>query len=98
MEDKLSMRVSIAEKYYPLKVNRSEEERIRKAANLVNDRLLRYKQAYSLEDSPDFMAMVSLHFATKYLEVEESLNQEPIVEKLEDLNRVLASHLDNLES
>ena len=38
MEEKLSIRVNIADKYYPLKINRTEEERIRKAARLINER------------------------------------------------------------
>ena len=32
MEEKLSIRVNIADRYYPLKIERDDEERIRRAA------------------------------------------------------------------
>lgn len=96
MEDKLSIRVNIAEKYYPLKVNRDEEERIRKAAKLINDKLLLYKQTYSGKEASDFMAMVSLHFATKFLELEEKMDETPIVEKVTNLNENLEEYLNNV--
>jgi len=100
MEDKLSIRINIAERYYPLKVNRDEEERIRKAAKLINDKLLLYKQTYSGKDTPDFMAMVSLHFATKFLELEEKHDETPIIEKVSSLNDNIEEYLNsvNLES
>ena len=96
MEDKLSIRINIAESYYPLKVNRDEEERIRKAAKLINDKLLLYKQTYSGKDAPDFMAMVSLHFATKFLELEEKLDETPIIEKVVSLNENIEEYLNNV--
>jgi cell division protein ZapA len=97
MEEKLSIRVNIAEQYYPLKVNRDEEERIRKAAKLINDKLLQYKQTYSEKDVKDFLAMVSLHFATKFLEMEEEMDQAPIKEELANLNEEIEEYLNNIK-
>jgi len=37
MEEKLSIRVNIADRYYPLKIERDDEERIRRAAKMIND-------------------------------------------------------------
>lgn len=97
MEDKLSMRVSIADKYYPLKVGRDEEERIRKAAKIINDKLLQYKKAYSAEKLNDYMAMITLDFATRYLELEEKMNASSTIEKLENLNGEIENYIDNLD-
>ena len=36
MDDKLSIKVNVAERYYPLKIDRSDEEKIRRAARLIN--------------------------------------------------------------
>lgn len=95
MEEKLSMRINIAERYYPLKVNREEEERIRRAAKLINDKLLLYKQTYSGKEAQDFLAMVSLHFATKFLELEEKMDEQPVIEELTDLNENILEYLNN---
>lgn len=96
MEEKLSIRINIAERYFPLKVNRDEEERIRKAAKLINDQLLRYKQTYSGKDTPDFIAMVTLHFATKFLELEEKMDETPIIEKVASLDEEITEYLNNV--
>ena len=69
MDDKLSIRINIAERYYPLKVSRNEEEKIRKAAKMINDKLLLYKQNYAGKEALDFIAMVSLDFASKLIEI-----------------------------
>jgi cell division protein ZapA len=95
MEEKLSIKVNIAEQYYPLKVNRDEEERIRKAAKLINDKLLQYKQTYSDKEIQDFLAMVSLHFATKFLELEEKMDEMPIIEELVSINEEIEEYLNN---
>jgi len=44
MDDKLSIRVNVADRYYPLKVEREDEEKIRRAARLINEKVLQYKQ------------------------------------------------------
>ena len=97
MDDKLSIKVNIAEQYYPLKVNRDEEERIRKAAKLINDKLLQYKQTYSEKDMKDFLAMVSLHYATRFLELEEKMNEIPIKEELANMNEEIEEYLNRLK-
>jgi len=97
MEEKLSIRINIAEQYYPLKVNRNEEERIRKAAKLINDKLLQYQQTYSEKDVKDFLAMVSLHFATKFLELEEKMDDLPVKERLNDINEEIKEYLANIK-
>jgi cell division protein ZapA (FtsZ GTPase activity inhibitor) len=97
MDDKLSIKINIAEQYYPLKVNRDEEERIRKAAKLINDKLLQYKQTYSEKDMKDFLAMVSLHYATRFLELEEQTNEIPIKEELSNMNQEIEEYLDSIK-
>jgi cell division protein ZapA (FtsZ GTPase activity inhibitor) len=97
MDDKLSIKVNIAEQYYPLRVKRNEEERIRKAARLINDKLLQYKQTYSEKDIKDFLAMVSLDYANKYLELEEQMNEAPIKAELEEMNESIEDYLNSIK-
>ncbi len=97
MEDKLSIKVSIAGIYYPLRINREDEERYRKAAKLIDKKLLQYKQLYKDSSEKDFLAMVSLHFATNYLLIEESTDQTPVNNKLEELNETLLSHCEKYD-
>jgi len=87
MDDKLSIRVNIADRYYPLKVERENEERIRKAARMINEKVLQYKQRYSNKDVQDYLAMASLQYVIKLNEYEERLVTDDIPEALRELAR-----------
>ncbi len=92
MDEQLSIKVQIAERFYPLKIRRSEEEKIRKAARLINDKVLQYKQRYTDKDAQDFLAMVALQFVINLLDCEEEQNVVSLDQEL----GVLSSELDDL--
>jgi cell division protein ZapA (FtsZ GTPase activity inhibitor) len=93
MEDKLSIKVNLVDRYYPLKIDRKDEERIRKAARLINERVLQYKQRYTDKDTQDFLAMAALQFVIKNLEIEEQTNLQPIIEGINEINSELEEYL-----
>ncbi len=94
MEEKLSIKVNVAERFYPLKVDISDEEKIRKAARLINEKLLQYKQRYTDKDMQDFLAMAALQFVIKLIECEGSTKVSPVMEKLKDLDLQLGEYLN----
>jgi len=85
MDDKLSIRVNIADRYYPLKVERENEEKIRKAARMINDKVLQYKQRYTDKDVQDFLAMAALQYVIKLTEEEEKLEDDYLPDTIEEL-------------
>lgn len=93
MAEKLSIRVNIANRFYPLKIDLKEEENIRKAAKLINERVLQYKQKYVDKDIQDFLAMSALQFVTKMINLEENQNVLPLVDELSELNEELEEYL-----
>lgn len=93
MEDKLSISLNIADRYYPLKIDRREEEKIRKAAKLINDKVLQYKQKYAEKDEQDFLAMAALQFVTKVIESEDRVDVSPVVEEVKYLNQELEEYI-----
>ncbi len=88
----LSIKVQIAERFYPLKIKRQDEEKIRKAARLINDKILKYKQRYTDKDSQDFMAMAALQFVINLVDCEQQQNVVSLEEELGSLS----SELDEL--
>ena len=94
MEEKLSIRINIADRYYPLKIDRNDEEKIRKAARTINEKVLQYKQKYSDKDTQDFLAMAALQFVIKVIDGEEPKEDSGIYEKIRDLNDELESVLN----
>ena len=98
MEDeKLSIRLNLADRYYPLKIDPNDEEKIRKAAKLINEKILQYKQRYANKDTQDFLAMAALQFVIKYLEMDEQENSKAITDELEALNEELDNYLEKEE-
>ncbi len=85
MDDKLSIRVNVADRYYPLKVERENEEKIRKAARMINEKVLQYKQRYTDKDVQDFLAMASLQYVIKLNEEEEKLNDDRFSDTVKEL-------------
>jgi len=86
MEEKLSIRINIAERYYPLKIDRKDEENIRKAAKMINEKVLQYNKRYNDKDTQDFLAMAALQFVIKLNESEDRNEVEPILSEIEQLN------------
>lgn len=93
MDEKLSIRVNVADRFYPLRVDRGDEERIRKAAKLINDKVLQYKQRYNDKDVQDFLAMAALQFVIKMLEMENNQDAGPLVNAVALLDQKLESLL-----
>ena len=96
MEDKLTIRVNVADRYYPLKIDRSDEEKIRKAAKLINEKVAQYKGRYTDRDKDfqDFLAMAALQFVIKLIDSENRFEVAPIVDELDELNEWLDEYLE----
>jgi cell division protein ZapA (FtsZ GTPase activity inhibitor) len=93
MDDKLSIRVNIIDRYYPLKIDNKDEEKIRKAGKIINEKVLQYKQKYSDKDIQDFLAMASLQYVTRLIELEENADPASLVKGLNELNEELEIYL-----
>jgi cell division protein ZapA (FtsZ GTPase activity inhibitor) len=93
MDDKLSIRVNIIDRYYPLKIDNKDEEKIRKAGKIINEKVLQYKQKYSDKDIQDFLAMAALQYVTRLIELEENADPASLVKGLNELNEELEIYL-----
>ncbi|MBL4559992.1 MAG: cell division protein ZapA [Labilibaculum sp.] len=94
MDEKLSIRVNVADRFYPLKIDRSQEEVIRKAAKMINEKVLQYKQRYKDKDTQDFLAMASLQYVIKVIEAENKTDVSPVFEEIEAMEQELREFLD----
>ena len=97
MDDKLSIRVNVADRYYPLKVERENEEKIRKAARMINEKVLQYKMRYTDKDVQDFLAMAALQYVIKLTEEEEKLENDYVPDAINELIHKIESVLEKQE-
>ena len=94
--DELTISVTIADRPYRIRIKKEEEERIRKAAKLINERIKQYSENYAFKDRQDLIAMVSLEFANSSLLYEGKVNNndQQFVEKLTEIDNILSDYID----
>jgi cell division protein ZapA (FtsZ GTPase activity inhibitor) len=96
MNEEFSINVTIADRRYPMRINRSEEEKIRKAAKIINERILQYQQRYSGKDNQDCLAMSALQFVIQIMDVMDQSNTDQSMKQIEEINKQLTRYLDNI--
>jgi cell division protein ZapA len=55
----LSIKIKIADREYPMRIDSSEEEKLRLAGKMVNERLKHYRDQFGIDDKQDLLAMVT---------------------------------------
>ncbi|MHC1573845.1 MAG: cell division protein ZapA [Candidatus Syntropharchaeales archaeon] len=86
MDGKFHIKLQIVGRYYPLMIEREHEEKFRKAAMLINEKVAQYKQRYKEKDNQDFLSMAALQFVLKELEIEEKIDDRPLVSAIQELS------------
>lgn len=91
MDEKLKIKISIADRVYPLNVDMAQEEGLRSASKKIDIMMKQFEENYAVRDKQDVLAMCALQFATqveqKQLDkVEDNTNT---IEKLKNLNHLL---------
>lgn len=85
--DKITIQLNIANKMYPITVDRSNEETYRKAAKLIQQKIARYAESFFAEDKQDYYAMVMLDLAVAL--VSEQDVEERLLALVDKLDKVL---------
>ena len=67
MSELNSVKVSIGNRTYPLRVSKEEEEKVQQAAQAINKRLKEFEDSYAVKDKQDLLAMCALQFATEVM-------------------------------
>ncbi|GLB50026.1 cell division protein ZapA [Neptunitalea lumnitzerae] len=82
MSDKLKIKLSIADRMYPLTINPEQEEGLRKAAKKIDGLIKEFEQNYAVRDKQDVLAMCALQFAS-FVE-QKSIDKEYMLKDVED--------------
>lgn len=98
---KISLKVVVAGRTYPLSVKESEQEAILQSAKEINDNIKVLRDNYAVKDVQDLLAMSALQIATKARQnssnennnSEDSSNHEDVINRLKDLTNQVDSEL-----
>lgn len=64
-ENTLQIKVTIANRSYPLTIKRTEEEQVRGAVKTINEAVTRFETRYAVQDKQDVLSMCALQLASK---------------------------------
>ena len=92
---KLSIKVVVGGRTYPLSVNETEKERVLKAAEDINKSIKMLKENYAVKDMQDLLAMTALEYSSDLIVKSGKVEQEKSSEKLTLLNQRLADYLNS---
>ena len=95
MAEQLKIKLSIANRVYPLTINPNQEEGFRKAAKKIEGMISQFEQNYSVRDKQDVLAMYALQFAAQVEQkaIDKDTNQTALEEKLKALDDLLKAQL-----
>lgn len=95
MSETLKIKLSIADRMYPLQIHPSQEEGLRRAAKKIEEMIKRYEENYAVRDKQDVLAMCALQFATQVeqKEVSKEMDNEEIKIKLKKLHQLVSDQL-----
>lgn len=91
----LSIKIKIADREYPMTVKAEEEERVRKAGKLINERLKSYREKFGIDDKQDLLSMVAFDALIDRLGIEET-NQstdESVFNKIKSIDRLISQSI-----
>ena len=92
--EEFTITVSIANRPYRLKIGKDEEEIIRQATKLIEEKIKEYSSSYAYKDLQDLLAMVTLQYATSTLNYENQLNNKDklLINRLSEIDKVLSEN------
>ena len=85
MDNGFQIKLQIAGRFYPLVIDRKDEEKVRKAARVINDKFGQYQQRYRDKDGQDFLAMAAFQFVLKLIDQEEKTSETPLITAIGEL-------------
>jgi cell division protein ZapA len=69
----ISIKINIADRVYPLRIAVEEEEDIRHAAKLINEKIKELQDNYAVRDKQDLLSMCVLQYATGMIKAEKNV-------------------------
>ncbi len=91
----LSIKIKIADREYPMTVKADEEERIRKAGKLINERLKSYREKFGIDDKQDLLSMVAFDALIDRLGIEDNKQgaDESILNKIKSIDHLISQSI-----
>jgi len=91
MAEALKIKLTIADRLYPLTIQADQEEGLRKAAKRIEEMIKRFEQSYAVRDKQDVLAMSALQFAAQVeqKELDSAQDMVDLEHRLQSLDQLV---------
>ena len=95
MSELLKIKLTIADRVYPLSVASAQEEALRKSAKKIDAMIKQLEKSYAVRDKQDVLAMCALQYATQLEQKSSTETQGVTIEhqKINSLNEMIENHM-----
>ena len=97
MTEKLKIKISIADRVYPMTVDESQEEGLRSASKKIDSMMKQFEENYAVRDKQDVLAMCALQFASQLEQkhLDKSWESDKINDRIFALNEKIEAFFKN---
>ncbi|CAD0005032.1 MAG TPA: cell division protein ZapA [Flavobacterium sp.] len=97
MDGKLKIKISVADRIYPLTVEPAQEEGLRSASKKIDAMIKQFEENYAVRDKQDVLAMCALQFASQVeqKQIDNTIDGEETIKRIKRLNSLLDQYLEN---
>lgn len=93
---KVSLKVVVAGRTYPLTVQDTEVDKVQRAADDINKAIKQLQDNFAVRDMQDLLAMTALQLSTRSSKSVQTVIQEPDYSTVTDALKGLSEELDTL--
>ena len=93
--DEIRINVIVAERNYRLTIDKADEAKVLKAADLINERVKEYKKVYTDKDYLTLVTMACIQFATSVVkyETDAAFKDQYLDKQLDTIDVLLTENL-----
>jgi len=96
MSEKIKIKLTVADRVYPLTISPDQEASLRSSAKKVDEMSKQLQQNYAVRDKQDVLAMCALQYAARLEnQLEKNNLKESPSEKVSELIDLIDVHLSN---
>lgn len=96
----VNIKVEIAGSIFPLKVNAEDEQNIKEAVELINNKIAEFEKNYAIRDKKDVLAMVMLQLVAQLYKQANTAEKElsHLKELFADVEDMLKEHIQRVKT
>lgn len=96
----INIKVEVAGSVFPLKVNAEDEQNIKEAVELINNKIAEFEKNYAIKDKKDVLSMVMLQLVSQLHKQASTAERElsNLKQLFADVEVMLKEHLQNINN